>query len=497
MTHTKKILISFLAMAVCGGVLHAQEAAPRHEVSVSFQGLGLGSMPFSGSASWEDQPGLSLGFNVGYTYWFGEHFGFHTGVRLTHFSHNQKISNFDHPISASLPMSSLGLPGGSALTTVVLRGTATSIQEEQNYTYLELPIQLAMRFNRVFVNVGLSLSKAVNATADYSVTDPALAITAIPDLGITPATPVPMTMNGTSEKSVKNADMTKPFYCLLDAEVGYNFPIGDATALSVGIFGRFAPVAHKTDNNVDIFALSPDATFTVTQPSNAAQVEKMGYYEVGLSLGLSLGLVNRQHQMTDRPCPVLTTPCNEHADAMAAELNAAKAAREKTESELAAAKSAREKAEAELAAMKSAREKAESDMDAYRKSMADQQTKETKQVNSDLQYIDHILFNFDQNKTQPKYNAETETHLRALCGAMQNDANLRVVVVGHTDNIGARGYNLTIGRKRANAVKRLMVDMGAPAKNIDVATRGEDEPIDSNETKDGRTHNRRVTIKLK
>ena len=87
--------------------MQAQENGKGHEVSVAVQGLGIGSMPFSGAATWDDQPGLGLGFNVGYTYWFGEHFGFRTGVRLTHFSHNQKISNFDLPISASLPLSSL------------------------------------------------------------------------------------------------------------------------------------------------------------------------------------------------------------------------------------------------------------------------------------------------------------------------------------------------------------------------------------------------------
>ena len=492
MTHTKKILISFLVLAVCGNVMQAQEAAPRHEVSVAFQGLGLGSMPFSGSASWEDQPGLSLGFNVGYTYWFGEHFGFRTGVRLSRFSHNQKISNFDLPISANLPMSSLGLPGGSALTTVSLRGTATSIQEEQSYTYLELPIQLAMRFGGVFVNVGLSLSKAVNATADYSVTDPSLAITAIPDLGITPATPVPMTLNGVTEKNVKNADMTKPFYCLLDAEVGYNFPIGDATSLSLGLYGRYAPVADKTDNNVDIYALSPDATFTVTQPSTAAQVEKMGYYEVGLSLGVNFGITNRQKRMDEMPRPIMTS-ANNQADATAAELTAAKAAREKAESELASAKSAREKAEAELAAMKAARQKAESDMDAYRKSMAEQQA----QMKPEKQYIDHIVFNFDVNETQPIANAESEARLQKLCDAMKNDASIQVTVTGYTDNTGTIKENLKIGRQRASAVKRMMTKMGAPARNITVATNGENNPVDSNNTKEGRAQNRRATVEVK
>lgn len=495
--------------------MQAQGNGKGHELSVAFQGLGIGSMPFSGSATWNDQPGLSLGFNVGYTYWFGEKIGFRTGVRLSRFSHNQKISNFDLPISTNLPMSSLGLPGGSALTTVALRGTATSIQEEQSYTYLELPIQLAMRFGGVFVNVGLSLSKAVNATADYSFTDPALAITAIPDLGITPTTPVPMTLNGATEKSVKNADMTKPFYCLLDAEVGYNFPIGDATTLSLGLFGRYAPIAYKSDNNVDIYDLNPDATFTATQPSTAAQVEKMGYYEIGVSLGINFGLNGR------KKLGALVSADDKNVERMyaetATELTAAKTAREKAENELTAAKAAREKAESELAALKATREKAENDMDAYRKTLAEREAQqnavknaqqaEPKQVAPEQESTlvraqgtanmdAPVEFYFNLNKFRPLPNEKSEASLRKLCDAMKNDANIRVIVTGYADNTGTKRNNLRIGRKRAYAVKRMMTKMGAPAANIKVATRGENEPKESNQTKEGRAQNRRATVEL-
>ena len=468
-------------------IMQAQESGKGHELSVAFQGLGIGSMPFTGSATWNDQPGLSLGFNVGYTYWFGEHFGFRTGVRLSRFSHNQKISNFDLPITTSLPMSSLGLPGGSAVTAVVLRGTATSIQEEQSYTFLELPIQLAMRFGGVFVNVGLSLSKAVNASADYSFTDPALAVTAIPDLGITPTTPVPMTLNGTTEKSVKNADMTKPFYCLLDAEVGYNFPLGDVTSLALGLYGRYAPIAYKTDNNVDIYALSPDATYTVTQPSTATQVEKIGYYEIGVSLGVNFGW-NGKKRGGDGGAFTMAPANDENVDRVAAELAAMKTAREKTEAELAAMKTARDKAEAELTAMKNSRENGQP---AYHNTIVEQKATAAESTEAPIQFY------FNHRKTQPLRNEEAEASLRELCDAMKNDANIHVVVTGYADNTGTRKNNLKIGRKRAYAVKRMMTKMGAPARNITVTSKGESYPVESNATKEGRAHNRRATVEIK
>ena len=67
--------------------LSAQESElPRHEVSVNFQGLGFGSMPFSGDQDWNDHAGLSLGFGMNYTYWFNNHVGFRTGLRLNSLS---------------------------------------------------------------------------------------------------------------------------------------------------------------------------------------------------------------------------------------------------------------------------------------------------------------------------------------------------------------------------------------------------------------------------
>jgi OOP family OmpA-OmpF porin len=112
------------------------------------------------------------------------------------------------------------------------------------------------------------------------------------------------------------------------------------------------------------------------------------------------------------------------------------------------------------------------------------------------EHVDRMVFNFDYNKTEPIYSEETAASLRALCSAMQNDASMRVVVIGHTDNVGTMRNNITMGRMRANAVKKLMIDLGAPAENIAIVTRGEKEPEESNKTEEGRAHNRRATVEI-
>jgi outer membrane protein OmpA-like peptidoglycan-associated protein len=69
-------------------------------------------------------------------------------------------------------------------------------------------------------------------------------------------------------------------------------------------------------------------------------------------------------------------------------------------------------------------------------------------------------------------------------------ASLRVE--GHTDSTGSNAYNLRLSRNRAAAVLRALVAKGIDAKRLKSAGFGEDKPIDSNETDDGRRNNRRV-----
>lgn len=507
---TSKVTIA-LAVALCLlGLPKAQaQDANTHELSLSFQGIGIGSMPFSGSASWNDNPGLSLGFNVGYTYWLNQRVGLRTGLRFNRMAYSQKIQNLDLPFSAVLPLSSIGIPGGTGNTTVNLHSAASAIEESRHYYFLELPLQAALRFDQVYLNLGISLSKAVSADGKYEYADPACEIEALPELGITMPAPVPMTMTGEKEGSVKNADMAKPFYLLLDAEAGYNFRINEVTSIGVGLFGRFAPFAYKTDNTPDHYAIHDDATFNVIQPAASTLVEKMGYYEVGLSLGVNFGWKGRKAYAENDPSLVPLT--QEYVNQMSAELEAMKSARENAENELAAMKSARKKLENELATAQKAAEKAAAekaaaekaaaaDKAAADKAAADKKAAEKKAAkvrNAAKPALDEIVVNFDNNKTKPLADEATEAKLQALCTAMGADTSIHALVTGHTDNTGTKRYNQRIGYKRAAAVKRKMVKMGAPAKNITCESKGLTDPVDDNASKEGRANNRRVTVKIK
>ena len=84
--------------------------------------------------------------------------------------------------------------------------------------------------------------------------------------------------------------------------------------------------------------------------------------------------------------------------------------------------------------------------------------------------------------------------LGALAGNLQAYPNTTVQVIGHTDNTGAASYNQSLSVARANSVTNILLQNGVAPSRVIAMGRGEDQPIASNLTADGRRQNRRVEI---
>lgn len=86
--------------------------------------------------------------------------------------------------------------------------------------------------------------------------------------------------------------------------------------------------------------------------------------------------------------------------------------------------------------------------------------------------------------------------LRTVAAAMKADAAVTVEVGGHTDSIGASARNQRLSERRAQSVKAFLVGEGVAADRLIAKGYGESEPVDSNDTPEGRASNRRVTFKV-
>jgi peptidoglycan-associated lipoprotein len=101
-----------------------------------------------------------------------------------------------------------------------------------------------------------------------------------------------------------------------------------------------------------------------------------------------------------------------------------------------------------------------------------------------------VYFEFDSFVVDDKYKALIEAHSRYLTG----NKTARVTLQGNTDERGSREYNIALGQKRAEAVKRVMVLMGAQDVAIETISYGKEKPRREGHDEASWAENRRVDI---
>ncbi|MFN9477968.1 MAG: peptidoglycan-associated lipoprotein Pal [Betaproteobacteria bacterium] len=104
-----------------------------------------------------------------------------------------------------------------------------------------------------------------------------------------------------------------------------------------------------------------------------------------------------------------------------------------------------------------------------------------------------IYFEFDQFTVQEQYKPLLEAHAKYL-GA--NRAR-RIAIEGNTDERGSREYNLALGQKRAEAVKRALLLLGVTEVQVETVSFGDEKPRAQGSTEEALAENRRADIVYK
>ncbi len=103
-----------------------------------------------------------------------------------------------------------------------------------------------------------------------------------------------------------------------------------------------------------------------------------------------------------------------------------------------------------------------------------------------------VLFELGQTELQPG----ARTNLEDVVDLLQTEPERRIRIEGHTDSTGPASVNMRISQARADSVRDELVAMGIQADRVQAVGMGEEFPIASNETEDGRSQNRRVDVIL-
>ena len=139
------------------------------------------------------------------------------------------------------------------------------------------------------------------------------------------------------------------------------------------------------------------------------------------------------------------------------------------------------------------REQARADSSDARANALAQQLLELNAKKTERGYVvtlQDVLFDTGQARLMP----ESAGFLARLADAFKRNASLTAAIEGYTDSVGGSNANYELSDRRANAVKTALMSLGVRDEQLTVRGFGENNPVASNDTVDGRQMNRRVEI---
>jgi peptidoglycan-associated lipoprotein len=101
-----------------------------------------------------------------------------------------------------------------------------------------------------------------------------------------------------------------------------------------------------------------------------------------------------------------------------------------------------------------------------------------------------VLFDYDSFVIKPEFQSVIDAHARFL----NANKSRKIAIEGHTDERGGREYNLALGQKRAEAVRRALGLLGVGDEQMEAVSFGEEKPADSASTEAAYEKNRRAEL---
>lgn len=101
-----------------------------------------------------------------------------------------------------------------------------------------------------------------------------------------------------------------------------------------------------------------------------------------------------------------------------------------------------------------------------------------------------VYFDYDSYVIKPDFQSLIDAHARFI----KSGQGRTVVIEGHTDERGGREYNLALGQKRAEAVRRSLGLLGVPDSQVEAVSFGKEKPAALGGSEDAHAQNRRAEL---
>ena len=497
----------FAAVALTVSV-SAQQSAHDNYVGVNFGG-GLNTMLYK-PANGQQKVGMGFDAGIHYARFFNQWAGLGVGLQYSWanayatYNWQEVTPGLTHPSNPNTPYT--------------LTAGFNNFVERQNVGVLSIPVEALFRkaFNdRVALigGVGLSLDMPIHGAyiakgGSYSTTGvfPAIGSYVLSDM------PEHGFSTYTTTQNAKINNRAKVGGSVI-ADLGARVALNDNWGLYVGVsfgygFSNLLGEA-KTDEMIMINAANPSVIdYRGTFDSN--ETAKANLLRCGLKIAVDFGWPTTAKKEAKAEAERLA---REEADRLAAEKAAAeRAAAEQAEADRIAAEQAAAQAEAdriaaEKAAADSAAIAAAENADAEARAEAERKAREEAEAKAHEERIarinaikargESVTVHFETGGADIRFKEGEQEIVDAVCELMAEDGTMRIVITGHTDNTGDAEQNLRVwGKKRADALKAYMVSKGVAPDHIKCESKGQNEPVASNDTREGRALNRRANIRF-
>jgi peptidoglycan-associated lipoprotein len=101
-----------------------------------------------------------------------------------------------------------------------------------------------------------------------------------------------------------------------------------------------------------------------------------------------------------------------------------------------------------------------------------------------------VFFDYDSYSVKDEYKAVVEAHAKYL----NSNTSKKVIIQGNTDERGSREYNLALGQKRAEAVRRALAALGVQEGQLEAVSLGEEKPKSTGADETAFADNRRADL---
>ena len=106
-----------------------------------------------------------------------------------------------------------------------------------------------------------------------------------------------------------------------------------------------------------------------------------------------------------------------------------------------------------------------------------------------------IIF-YKENTFKPKVDEEVDSYLKSLTKHLKEHPKYRLLLMGHTDNVGDKSKHFNFGKYRARKLRDVLLNYNIEKRRIKTDSKGSSKPLGSNSNSEGRTQNRRVEITI-